>query len=189
MQVYLVAAEITSMADAWQACAESEDEYVYRFVRELSEPIQQRILQPDDYISGSQEANLQHIYLSFWPNRDEHAVTSILNAIMQVGLPEPCCCLLGRKCSLDPRQDSWMIYQGFHSFPMVMCARLSCRTWDLCAGHCGATTCDHSLAARRAHDAASPVQLWRAARGAAAAQAPRPGPVQALRAAQPARAH
>ena len=75
------AAAMTKMSSAWASAAGAEagtDEYKERFARELSEPVKQRILRPDE---NNSDAN-SHSYLCFWPD-DEHATTNVLTAIMQ----------------------------------------------------------------------------------------------------------
>ena len=51
-----------------------------RFAQELSEPIPQRILQPDE--NGAILGGTEHIALSFWPEGDL-TTTNIITAIMQ----------------------------------------------------------------------------------------------------------
>ena len=72
---------MTKMSSAWASAAGAEadtDEYVERFARELSEPVKQRILRPDE---NNSEGN-SHSYLCFWPD-DEHVTTNVITAIMQ----------------------------------------------------------------------------------------------------------
>ena len=77
------AAEIIKMASAWMGAGEkgTTKEFQERLVRELSEPITQRILRSE---LNTEKNPLKNALLQFWPGADQHTMTNVLTAIMQV---------------------------------------------------------------------------------------------------------
>ena len=154
---------MTKMSSAWASAAGAKadtDEYKERFARELSEPVKQRILRPDE---NKSDAN-SHAYLCFWPD-EEHVTTNVLTAIMQARFCRHGLRMIGYWMSIATADHETPILQD----TMFQLHAPECHTfirlWFVCSSE---SICSAALS------------TWRRARGAAA-QVPRLRQVQDAR--------